>query len=62
FTRDDVPEELVYQFTKAFWNNLSEVQKDPSFKILKKEYALVMSEMPLHPGARRYFKEVGMLK
>jgi len=62
FTRDDVPEEPIYQFTKAFWDNLPEVQKDPNFKILKREYALVMSGMPLHPGAQRYFKEVGMLK
>jgi hypothetical protein len=62
FSRDDVSEDQVYQFTKAFWDNLAEVQKDPNFKIMKKEYALVMTEVPLHPGAQRYFKEVGILK
>ena len=62
FTRDDIPEEQIYQFTKAFWDNLAEVQKDPNFKIMKREFALVMTEVPLHPGAQRYFKEVGILK
>ena len=62
FSRDDVPEDQVYQFTKAFWDNLAEVQKDPNFKIMKKEYALVKTEVPVHPGAQRYFKEVGILK
>ena len=62
FTRDDVPEEPVYLLTKAFWDNLSEVQKDLSFKIMKKEYALIMTGVPLHPGAQKYFKEVGILK
>lgn len=62
FTRDDVPEEAIYYLTKAFWGNLPEVQKDLSFKIMKKEYALIMTGVPLHPGAQRYFKEVGILK
>lgn len=62
FTRDDVPEEPIYYLTKAFWDNLSEVQKDLSFKIMKKEYALIMTGVPLHPGAQKYFKEVGILK
>lgn len=62
FTRDDVPEEPIYQLTKAFWDNLPEVRKDPSFKVMKKEYALITSGVPLHPGAQKYFKEVGILK
>ena len=62
FTRDDIPEEPIYRFTKALWDNLTEVQKDPNFKIMKKDFALVMTEVPLHPGAQRYFKEVGILK
>jgi TRAP transporter TAXI family solute receptor len=62
FSRDDVPEDAVYQFTKAFWNNLAEVQKDPNFKIMKREFALVMTDVPVHPGAQKYFREAGILK
>ncbi len=62
FTRDDAPEEAVYLLTKAFWDNLPEVQKDVSFKIMKKEYALIMTGVPLHPGAQKDFKEVGIVK
>ncbi len=62
FSRDDVNEDEVYQFTKVFWDNLDEVRKDPNFKIMKKEYAVVKTEVPLHPGAQRYFKEAGLLK
>ncbi len=62
FSRNDVPDDLIYQFTKAFWDNLAEVQKDPNFKIMKKEYAVVKTEVPLHPGAQRYFQEAGILK
>ena len=62
FTRDDIPEEPVYLLTKAFWDNLPEVQKEMSFKIMKKEYALIMTGVPLHPGAQKYFKEAGILK
>jgi TRAP transporter TAXI family solute receptor len=62
FSRDDVPEDAIYQFTKAFWNNLAEVQKDPNFKIMKREFALVITEVPIHPGAQKYFREAGLLK
>ena len=62
FTRDDIPQESAYLLTKAFWDNLSEVQKEMSFKIMKKEYALIMTGVPLHPGAQKYFKEVGIMK
>jgi TRAP-type uncharacterized transport system substrate-binding protein len=38
------------------------VQKDPNFKIMKREFALVMTEVPVHPGAQKYFREAGILK
>jgi len=41
FTRDDIPEEPIYQFTKALWDNLAEMQKDPNFKIMKKPHCCV---------------------
>lgn len=62
FTRDNVDEESIYQITKAFWENLKELQADPSFKDLKPEYAIGGQAVPLHPGAQKYFKEAGILK
>lgn len=62
--RSDVPEDLVYKMTKAIWENASQVREsvgkfyDP-FRI---ENALLGAEIPLHPGALKYYKEVGIAK
>ena len=62
----DVPEPIVYTFTKTVMENAARLPKihaaladfdpkkaaDPSFN----------GNCPLHPGAARYFKEVGLLK
>jgi TRAP transporter TAXI family solute receptor len=63
FARDDLPENKVYEITKAFWSNLEELQKDPVFKGLTKDLAYSEKmEIPYHPGAVRYFKEMGLVK
>lgn len=63
FARDDLPEEKVYQITKAFWSNLAEVRKDPAFKELTQDFAYSEKmKVPYHPGALRYFKEIGLTK
>lgn len=63
FCRDDLPEDLVYTFTKTFWDNLAEVQKDPAFQSLQPENAYSADiGCPYHPGALKYFKEAGMVK
>lgn len=61
--RADLDEELVYQITKAFWDNLESVTSDaPWAKALSVEYAAKQRGlMQLHPGAARYYAEAGVL-
>lgn len=59
--RADVPEDDVYLITKTIYNNLSflkSTHKATEAMALKK--ALFGLPMPLHPGAARYFREVGL--
>lgn len=60
-TRSDVPDDVVYVITKALFENL-EAFKDrhPSFKSLQRREMLQGAFAPIHPGALRYFKEVGL--
>ena len=62
--RGDIDEDTVYRITKTFWDNIEQVTSDaPWAKALSLEFAA--SErglMKLHPGAARYYREVGVLK
>jgi uncharacterized protein len=59
--RDDVPEEHVYLFTKTVYENLPFLQAiHPATKAMAIEKAVAGLPMPLHPGAARYYKEVGI--
>lgn len=59
--RDDVPEEHVYLFTKTVYENLPFLQAiHPATKAMAVEKAIAGLPMPLHPGAARYYKEVGI--
>jgi len=62
FTTEEVPADLVYGLTKAFWANLAEVKTNKYFQGLETKYAIPTSQVPLHPGAEKYFKEAGILK
>jgi TRAP transporter TAXI family solute receptor len=63
FCRDDLDEKLVYHFTKTYWDNLSELKKDPGFKYLELDQAFADSvTVPMHPGSERYFREKGLRK
>ena len=62
-TRPDTAEEIVYQITKAVYDNAEEVRSlgvqlqdiDPQFAT-----RYLLTHFPVHPGAVRYFKEVGV--
>lgn len=57
----DVPEEHVYQITKAIYENLPFLQAiHPATKEMSLESALAGLPAPLHPGAERYFREAGL--
>ena len=59
---ESVDEEVVYQITKTIWENLDDVQAIAnSLTWMTKENATSGIGAPLHPGAERYYKEVGML-
>jgi uncharacterized protein len=56
-----VSEKTVYTMVKTWWENLEELQKlHPLFKRWKKEHqALTNFTVPYHPGASKFYKEVG---
>ena len=58
------PEELIYQITKAMWNKNTRKLLDKGHakgKAIRVETALKGVLIPLHPGAERYYKEIGMI-
>ena len=60
-TRADMNDDLVYQMTKAIFENVAELQAAHSAaKDIKLENALAGMPVPLHPGAKRYFDEKGI--
>lgn len=57
-----VPEDVVYKMVKTLFENAEELYDvHPVAKQLKPENG-VKTAIPLHPGAEKYFKEVGALK
>ena len=66
-TSIDQDEQLIYEITKALWNDTTRKLLDTGHakgKVIRVETALdgvAALEVPLHPGAERYYKEIGML-
>lgn len=61
--RADLDEELVYQCTKALFENLDVMKRAHAMgKMISLDTALNGLTIPLHPGAERYYKEVGVIK
>ncbi|MDK2703319.1 TAXI family TRAP transporter solute-binding subunit [Vibrio vulnificus] len=59
--RDDISDEDVYQLTKAIYENLTFLQGiHKATKAMAIEKAIAGLPLPLHPGAARYYKEVGI--
>ena len=57
----DVPEEHVYLITKTIYENLAFLQAiHPATKAMAIDKAIAGLPAPLHPGAARYYKEVGI--
>ena len=57
--RDDVAEDVVYDITKALYENADNIAHDKA-KFIKKEDALNGIGIPVHPGAQKYYDEVGV--
>ena len=62
-TASTVPDDLVYQMTKVFYEQLDTLKSaHNAAKTIQLANALKGMPMPLHPGAERYYKEVGLIK
>ncbi|MCI2399463.1 TAXI family TRAP transporter solute-binding subunit [Aliiroseovarius subalbicans] len=60
-THAGVSDDVVYAATKAFWENLEEVHATAFFlKNVTAETAFTSVNVPLHPGAARYYDEAGI--
>lgn len=58
-----VPEKVVYAITKEVFENFEAFTKlHPAYEGLTKENMLEGLSAPLHPGALKYYKEVGLVK
>jgi TRAP transporter TAXI family solute receptor len=59
------PEDIVYGVTKALWNKNSRALMDAGHakgKLIQQSTALDGVGIPLHPGAEKFYKEVGLIK
>ena len=62
-TSIDQPEDLIYDITKALWNDNTRKLLDkghPKGKAIQASTALKGVLIPLHPGAERFYKEAGL--
>lgn len=58
-------EDLIYEITKALWNEKTRVLLDVGHakgKSITTETALSGIGIPLHPGAEKFYKEAGLIK
>lgn len=61
--RRDLPEDLVYRFTRAIFDNLAQFHTaHPAAKSLTLQTAQNGMPVPLHPGAEKFYREKGMLR
>ena len=58
--RKELPEDLVYQMTKVLFENKDEMTHAKK-EFINGEYGVGGIPVPYHPGAERYFKEIGLL-
>ena len=60
----DVKEETAYELTKVLWENVKSLEQ--SYSIAKQfdpETSIqATADVPLHPGAERYYREIGVIQ
>ena len=58
----EVDEEVVYEVTKYIWENIDELTPlHAALADMKIEDVKDIADLPIHPGALRYYQEVGIL-
>jgi uncharacterized protein len=56
-------DELVYRVTKLWWERIKEIKEvAPVFGAAEVRIAMEGATIPFHPGALRYYKEVGVAR
>lgn len=64
FTSADMEDDLVYELTKVFWENLDELKISNSFleEVSPESAVTDIADLPIHEGALRYYREIGIIK
>lgn len=62
-THSGVSDDIAYRMTKAMYDNLDTLYAaHNAARAIKRENAIKGMPVPLHPGAERYYKEIGLIK
>ena len=62
-THEGVPADTVYKMVKSMYENLDQmVAAHTAAKAIKREEGPKHMPLPLHPGAEKYYREVGLFK
>jgi TRAP transporter TAXI family solute receptor len=62
-TREGLSADTVYAMTKAIFGNLTQlVETHPAARGITLQDAASGMPLPLHPGAERYYREIGIIK
>jgi TRAP transporter TAXI family solute receptor len=62
-THEGVPTDTIYKMTKAMYENLDQmVAAHTAAKAIRREEGPKHMPLPLHPGAEKYYREVGLIK
>lgn len=63
-TDASLPNDVVYDLTKVFWESLDELGRAHAvMKTVTPDMAVTdLAGIPLHPGAERYYRETGLLR
>lgn len=63
FCTSDLSEDLAYKITKVFCENAEAIKSaNPGWSTFNAEDACKKATLEMHPGAARYFREIGILK
>ena len=62
-THEGVSADVVYAMTKAMWENLDHLTAShAAAKAMKRDNAAKGMPVPMHPGAEKYYREIGLIK
>ncbi|MFT9495408.1 TAXI family TRAP transporter solute-binding subunit [Anaerosolibacter sp.] len=62
--REELPEEVVYEITKGIFENIEDIKAshNTANTHLSLEKSQIGINIPFHPGAEKYYKEMGIIK